>query len=30
MIFDDIDRPVTHKYARVELGVLLDEIGANQ
>jgi hypothetical protein len=30
MIFDDIDRPVTQEHARVELGVLLDEIGDNQ
>jgi hypothetical protein len=25
MIFEDIDRPVTHEHARIELGVLLDE-----
>jgi hypothetical protein len=30
MIFDEIDRPVTHEQARVALGVLLEEIGDNR
>jgi hypothetical protein len=30
MIFDEIDRPVTHEQARVDLGVLLEEIGDNR
>ena len=30
MIFDEIDRPVTHEQARVDLGELLEEIRDNR